>query len=158
MTTRIAPGVGANLLGQHSAKRNQDATAYVGNLDPHVLSWATIFGFLDLHLCFLVSAMTQIFLFESDTQTFATSEGSQALKRVKDRRAGIFTGLSVGLYPISAVKTKMQRIGTVITGEIPARIIFLTALETTKVAAFKMVEPLNFQTLQKLLLLMELLE
>ncbi|KAL8160395.1 hypothetical protein V2J09_001932 [Rumex salicifolius] len=36
MTTRIAPGVGANLLGQHSAERNQDATAYVGNLDPKV--------------------------------------------------------------------------------------------------------------------------
>ncbi|XVE87278.1 hypothetical protein DITRI_Ditri18aG0104100 [Diplodiscus trichospermus] len=34
MTTRIAPEVGANLLGQHSAERNQDATAYVGNLDP----------------------------------------------------------------------------------------------------------------------------
>ncbi|KAM7267243.1 hypothetical protein ACFE04_009409 [Oxalis oulophora] len=36
MTTRITPGVGANLLGQHSAERNQDATAYVGNLDPQV--------------------------------------------------------------------------------------------------------------------------
>ncbi|KAI4368965.1 hypothetical protein MLD38_017462 [Melastoma candidum] len=36
MTTRIAPGVGANLLGQHSAERNQEATAYVGNLDPQV--------------------------------------------------------------------------------------------------------------------------
>ncbi|KAJ4803559.1 hypothetical protein LUZ62_016125 [Rhynchospora pubera] len=36
MTTRIAPGVGANLLGQHSAERNQDATVYVGNLDPQV--------------------------------------------------------------------------------------------------------------------------
>lgn len=36
MTTRIATGVGANLLGQHSAERNQDATAYVGNLDPVV--------------------------------------------------------------------------------------------------------------------------
>ncbi|KAI3749247.1 hypothetical protein L2E82_19854 [Cichorium intybus] len=35
----------------------------------------------------------------------------------------------------------IQTIGTVITGEILARIIFLTALETTKVAAFKMVEP-----------------
>jgi splicing factor 3B subunit 4 len=33
MTTRIAPGVGANLLGQHSAERNQDATVYVGGLD-----------------------------------------------------------------------------------------------------------------------------
>ncbi|KAJ6837936.1 splicing factor 3B subunit 4 [Iris pallida] len=36
MTTRIAPGVGANLLGQHSAERNQEATTYVGNLDPQV--------------------------------------------------------------------------------------------------------------------------
>ncbi|XP_008783476.1 splicing factor 3B subunit 4-like [Phoenix dactylifera] len=36
MTTRIAPGVGANLLGQHAAERNQDATTYVGNLDPQV--------------------------------------------------------------------------------------------------------------------------
>ncbi|XP_037494439.1 splicing factor 3B subunit 4 isoform X1 [Jatropha curcas] len=36
MTTRIAPGVGANLLGQHSVERNQDATAYVSNLDPQV--------------------------------------------------------------------------------------------------------------------------
>jgi hypothetical protein len=37
MTTRITPGVGANLLGQHAAERNQDATAYVGNLDSQVL-------------------------------------------------------------------------------------------------------------------------
>ncbi|URD78160.1 hypothetical protein MUK42_05345, partial [Musa troglodytarum] len=36
MTTRITPGVGANLLGQHSAERNRDATTYVGNLDPHL--------------------------------------------------------------------------------------------------------------------------
>ncbi|GMN29622.1 hypothetical protein TIFTF001_002497 [Ficus carica] len=35
-TAFIAAGVGANLLGQHSAERNQDATAYVGNLDPQV--------------------------------------------------------------------------------------------------------------------------
>ncbi|KAL2523004.1 Mitochondrial substrate carrier family protein [Forsythia ovata] len=84
--------------------------------------------------------------------------------------AGIFTGLTVVLYPISVVKTRMQvashdavernafsvikgllktdgipglyrGFGTVITGAIPARIIFLTALETTKVASFKMVEP-----------------
>ncbi|KAL3637833.1 Splicing factor 3B subunit 4 [Castilleja foliolosa] len=34
MTTRIAPGVGSNLLGQHAAERNQDATVYVGNLEP----------------------------------------------------------------------------------------------------------------------------
>ena len=37
MTTRIAPGVGANLLGQHSAERNQEATVYVGGLEPQVL-------------------------------------------------------------------------------------------------------------------------
>ncbi len=45
MTTRITPGVGANLLGQHAAERNQDATAYVGNLDSQVL--------LFLKLCFV---------------------------------------------------------------------------------------------------------
>lgn len=33
---RIAPGVGANLIGQHAHDRNQDATVYVGNLDPQV--------------------------------------------------------------------------------------------------------------------------
>ncbi|KAL8161150.1 hypothetical protein V2J09_012639 [Rumex salicifolius] len=86
--------------------------------------------------------------------------------------AGIFTGITVALYPVSVVKTRLQvaskdvveknafsvvksilrndgvpglyrGFGTVITGAIPARIIFLTALETTKVAAFKMFEPLN---------------
>ncbi|KAF5480154.1 hypothetical protein F2P56_000920 [Juglans regia] len=84
--------------------------------------------------------------------------------------AGLFTGVTVALYPVSVVKTRMQvaskdvaeknafsvirailkadgvpglyrGFGTVITGAIPARIIFLTALETTKVAALKMVEP-----------------
>lgn len=33
---RIAPGVGANLIGQHAQDRNQEATIYVGNLDPQV--------------------------------------------------------------------------------------------------------------------------
>jgi hypothetical protein len=33
---RIAPGVGANLIGQHAQDRNQDATVYVGNLDSQV--------------------------------------------------------------------------------------------------------------------------
>ncbi|KAK9271770.1 hypothetical protein L1049_002133 [Liquidambar formosana] len=84
--------------------------------------------------------------------------------------AGLFTGVTVALYPVSVVKTRLQvasrdtverntfsvirgilrtdgipglyrGFGTVITGAIPARIIFLTALETTKVAAFRMVEP-----------------
>ncbi|KAL9357029.1 hypothetical protein Peur_050282 [Populus x canadensis] len=36
MTSRIAPGVGANVLGQHSSERNQDATAYVRNLGPQL--------------------------------------------------------------------------------------------------------------------------
>lgn len=78
----------------------------------------------------------------------------------------------MALYPVSVVKTRLQvaskdiadrnafsvvrsilksdgvpglyrGFGTVITGAVPARIIFLTALETTKVAAFRMVEPLN---------------
>ncbi|XP_044467417.1 solute carrier family 25 member 44-like [Mangifera indica] len=84
--------------------------------------------------------------------------------------AGLFTGVTVALYPVSVVKTRLQvaskdtveknalsvirgilkadgipglyrGFGTVITGAIPARIIFMTALETTKVAAFKMLEP-----------------
>ena len=87
--------------------------------------------------------------------------------------AGLFTGITVALYPVSVVKTRMQvavkdsaeknafsvikgllkndgvpglyrGFGTVITGAIPARIIFLTALETTKVGTLKMVEPLKF--------------
>lgn len=33
---RISAGVGANLIGQHAQDRNQDATIYVGNLDPQV--------------------------------------------------------------------------------------------------------------------------
>lgn len=35
---RITAGVGANLIGQHAADRNQDATVYVGGLDPQVSS------------------------------------------------------------------------------------------------------------------------
>lgn len=86
--------------------------------------------------------------------------------------AGLFTGVTVALYPVSVVKTRLQvatkdtlernalavlrgilktdgvpglyrGFGTVITGAIPARIIFLTALETTKVATFKMVETME---------------
>ena len=33
---RITAGVGYNLIGQHSQERNQEATVYVGNLDPQV--------------------------------------------------------------------------------------------------------------------------
>ena len=71
MTTRIAPGVGANLLGQHSAERNQDATAYVGNLDPQVLlSFSlspfylfTIFGISVLLFFFLGLVVVRVFNF-----------------------------------------------------------------------------------------------
>ncbi|KAJ8770762.1 hypothetical protein K2173_021409 [Erythroxylum novogranatense] len=56
MTTRIAPGVGANLLGQHSAERNQDATAYVGNLDPQVLSVS--FSLNDICFLFILLLLT----------------------------------------------------------------------------------------------------
>lgn len=38
---RITAGVGANLIGQHAADRNQDATVYVGGLDPQVLHFAS---------------------------------------------------------------------------------------------------------------------
>lgn len=31
---RITAGLGSNLIGIHSADRNQDATCYVGNIDP----------------------------------------------------------------------------------------------------------------------------
>ncbi|KAH6830319.1 Mitochondrial substrate carrier family protein [Perilla frutescens var. hirtella] len=92
--------------------------------------------------------------------------------------AGMFTGVTVMLYPIAVVKTRLQvashdagersafsvikgllkrdgipglykGFGTVAIGTIPARILFLTALETTKVAAFKMIEPLRLsQTTQ----------
>lgn len=58
MTTRIAPGVGANLLGQHSAERNQDATAYVGNLDPQVpLSFYTFSFFFLFSTAVCASAL-----------------------------------------------------------------------------------------------------
>ncbi|KAK2076141.1 hypothetical protein QBZ16_001073 [Prototheca wickerhamii] len=33
---RISAGVGANLIGMHSTDRNQEATVYVGNMDPQV--------------------------------------------------------------------------------------------------------------------------
>lgn len=36
---RIAPGVGANLIGQHAQDRNQEATVYVGNLDVQVCNY-----------------------------------------------------------------------------------------------------------------------
>ncbi|XP_020583834.1 solute carrier family 25 member 44 [Phalaenopsis equestris] len=84
--------------------------------------------------------------------------------------AGLFTGVTVALYPVSVIKTRIQvaskdtahknaldvlknivkvdgipglyrGFGTVITGAIPARIIFLSSLEITKVAAIKMLEP-----------------
>ncbi|CAN4079486.1 unnamed protein product [Withania somnifera] len=74
--------------------------------------------------------------------------------------AGIFTGLTTtmqvatsnaakdnafsvirGLVRNDGIPGLYRGFGTVITGAIPARIIFLIALETTKVAAFKMVEP-----------------
>ncbi|GJN23276.1 hypothetical protein PR202_gb10912 [Eleusine coracana subsp. coracana] len=84
--------------------------------------------------------------------------------------AGMFSGVTVALYPVSVVKTRLQvasgeamkrnamatfknilkvdgvpglyrGFATVITGAVPTRIIFLTALETTKAASLKLVEP-----------------
>jgi splicing factor 3B subunit 4 len=33
---RITASAGSNLIGQHAHDRNQDATIYLGNLDPQV--------------------------------------------------------------------------------------------------------------------------
>ncbi|XP_064962086.1 uncharacterized protein LOC135636537 isoform X5 [Musa acuminata AAA Group] len=84
--------------------------------------------------------------------------------------AGIFSGVTLALYPLSVIKTRMQvaskdavqknvfsafrnivkvdgipglyrGFGTVITGAVPARIVFLTSLEMTKEASLKLVEP-----------------
>jgi hypothetical protein len=84
--------------------------------------------------------------------------------------AGMFSGVTVALYPVSVVKTRMQvasgdtmrrnavatfknilkvdgvpglyrGFATVITGAVPTRVIFLTALETTKAASLKLVDP-----------------
>jgi hypothetical protein len=63
MTTRIAPGVGANLLGQHSAERNQEATVYVGNLDPQVLSFP-----LRCHGCFFLRFSRVLIIFFNSYQ------------------------------------------------------------------------------------------
>lgn len=62
MTTRITPGVGANLLGQHSAERNQDATAYVGNLDPQVRSLLLLFFLSSFFRLFFSNFMLFLFL------------------------------------------------------------------------------------------------
>ncbi|KAF5958491.1 hypothetical protein HYC85_005716 [Camellia sinensis] len=107
--------------------------------------------------------------FRSQTQSFGQTEINwDKLDKTKFYviGAGIFTGITVALYPVSLLKTRMQvaskdvvdrdafslirvilrtdgirglyrGFGTVITGAIPARIIFLTALETTKVACFQ---------------------
>ncbi len=69
MTTRIAPGVGANLLGQHSAERNQDATAYVGNLDPQVLFYS-FFSFYFLYYYLRISLQLFQLLFFGCSQGF----------------------------------------------------------------------------------------
>lgn len=86
--------------------------------------------------------------------------------------AGLFTSVTVALYPISVVKTRLQvtsrqstnptaisifkniikadgipglyrGFGTVVIGAVPGRIIFLTTLETTKIGALRITENLN---------------
>lgn len=58
---RITAGVGANLIGQHAADRNQDATVYVGGLDPQVLHAASsatplwLLGPVRVRHCFIAS-------------------------------------------------------------------------------------------------------
>ncbi|KAI3773838.1 hypothetical protein L1987_48374 [Smallanthus sonchifolius] len=48
-----------------------------------------------------------------------------------------------GLLKTEGIQGLYRDSGTVITGAIPVRIVLLTVLETTMVAAFKMVEPFN---------------
>lgn len=46
---RITAGVGANLIGQHAHDRNQEATVYVGNLDPQVGCQEVVYDVLVIH-------------------------------------------------------------------------------------------------------------
>jgi solute carrier family 25 protein 44 len=46
-----------------------------------------------------------------------------------------------GLLKTDGIPGLYKGFGTVITGAIPARVIFMSVLETTKVYAFKMLEP-----------------
>lgn len=86
--------------------------------------------------------------------------------------AGLFSGVSGLLYPISVIKTRMQvaradtvhttapalfkhilrsegvlglyrGFGLVISGAIPSRVVFMTALETTKASTLKVTEKLD---------------
>ncbi|KAG0576786.1 hypothetical protein KC19_5G107600 [Ceratodon purpureus] len=86
--------------------------------------------------------------------------------------AGLFSGVSALLYPVSVVKTRMQvaradalhttgpaifkhilrsegvlglyrGFGVVISGAIPSRIVFMTTLETTKASTLKLTEKLD---------------
>ncbi|KAL3682108.1 hypothetical protein R1sor_000130 [Riccia sorocarpa] len=83
--------------------------------------------------------------------------------------AGLFSGISAALYPISVIKTRLQVVGAdsvhktagaivrnilttegikglyrgfgiVITGAIPSRMVFMTSLETTKAATLQIAE------------------
>ena len=63
-----------------------------------------------------------------------------ASKDIADRNA---FAVAKGILKADGVPGLYRGFGTVITGAIPARIIFLTTLETTKVATFRMVEPLK---------------
>ncbi|KAL8137445.1 hypothetical protein V2J09_003446 [Rumex salicifolius] len=87
-------------------------------------------------------------------------------------KSGLFSGIIVALYPVSVVKTRLQvasknaahqnavsvirnilrsdgvlglyrGFGIIITGGVPTRVIFMTTLETTKVATLKRIEPLQ---------------
>ena len=67
---RITAGVGANLIGQHAADRNQDATVYVGGLDPQVLPTASsvtplwLLGPVWVRQCFIASFPVSAFLLQ----------------------------------------------------------------------------------------------
>lgn len=86
--------------------------------------------------------------------------------------AGLFSGVSALLYPVSVIKTRMQvaradtvhntapalfkhilrsegvlglyrGFGIVISGAIPSRVVFMTTLETTKASTLRLTEKLD---------------
>lgn len=121
-------------------------------------------------LCFFVSVPNCAFINLGSYHFFRTVSCRLDKTKFYVVGAGIFSGVTLALYPLSVIKTRMQvaskdavqknvfsafrnivkvdgipglyrGFGTVITGAVPARIVFLTSLEMTKEASLKLMEP-----------------
>lgn len=55
---RISAGVGFNLIGQHTQERNQEATVYVGNLDPMVCAYTSAETWKDMLLLLYIRTVS----------------------------------------------------------------------------------------------------